>query len=302
MKPEPMDLGINLDELFMGDKAREELHLPKIHDIPIDEIDDFPNHPFKVRQDEDMCQLVESISERGIITPVTLRRKPDGRYEMISGHRRKAACELAGLKTIKAEIRELDNDEAVLMMVESNLQRSVILPSEKAFAYKMRYEALKRQGKRSDLTSSPVETKLRADEKIAKASSDSRAQVDRYIRLTELIPELLELVDNQAIAFRPAVEISFLTKEEQGWLLNAIRESDATPSLAQAIRMKNMSREKLLTEDGISIIQAEKKANQVEHISIRADKLRKYIPENIPAYKTEEYIIRALEYYMRNAE
>ena len=302
MKPEPMDLGINLDELFMGDKAREELHLPKIHDIPLDEIDDFPNHPFKVRQDEDMCQLVESISEHGIITPVTLRRKPDGRYEMISGHRRKAACELAGLKTIKAEIRELDNDEAVLMMVESNLQRSVILPSEKAFAYKMRYEAIKRRGKRNDLILPPVEAKYRSSNHVSPNQTESHAQVERFIRLTELIPELLELVDNQAIAFRPAVEISFLTKEEQGWLLNAIKESDATPSLAQAIRMKNMSREKLLTEDGISIIQAEKKANQVEHISIRADKLRKYISETIPTYKTEEYIIKALEYYMRNAE
>ena len=218
-----IDLGLTgYDELFMSDDGRAENKLPKIYDIPLSEIDDFPDHPFKVMLDEDMDQLVQSVKERGIITPITLRQKEDGRYEIVSGHRRKKACELAGLETVKSEIKELTRDEAIILMVESNYQRSSILPSEKAFAYKMRLEAMKRQGQRSDLTLSPVETKLRTSEMIAQSSGDSRAQVDRYIRLTELSPDLLNMVDETRIAFRPAVELSYLKEDEQQSLLEAM--------------------------------------------------------------------------------
>lgn len=253
-----IDLGLTgYDELFMNDAERKENKLPRIYDIPLSEIDDFPDHPFKVKLDEDMDQLVQSIKERGIITPVTLRPKEDGRYEIVSGHRRKKACELAGFDTVKAEVRELTRDEAIILMVESNLQRSVILPSEKAFSYKMRLEAMKRQGQRTDLTLSPVETKLRSSELIAQNSGDSRAQVDRYIRLTELIPELLDLVDEGRIAFRPAVELSYLQKEEQGALLEQIAYADATPSLAQAIKLKRFSQDGKLNYEVIESIMSE---------------------------------------------
>lgn len=237
-----IDLGLTgYDELFMNDAERKENKLPRIYDIPLSEIDDFPDHPFKVKLDEDMDQLVQSIKERGIITPVTLRTKEDGRYEIVSGHRRRKACELAGFDTVKAEVREMTRDEAIILMVESNLQRSVILPSEKAFSYKMRLEAMNRQGQRTDLTSTPVVEKLSGKEalsvtRIGNDSGESREQVRRYIRLTELIPELLDLVDEGRIAFRPAVELSYLQKEEQGALLEQIAYADATPSLAQAIK------------------------------------------------------------------
>ena len=215
-----IDLGLTgYDELFMNDAERKENKLPRIYDIPLSEIDDFPEHPFKVKLDEDMDQLVQSIKERGIITPVTLRPKEDGRYEIVSGHRRKKACELAGFDTVKAEVREMTRDEAIILMVESNLQRSVILPSEKAFSYKMRLEAMKRQGQRSDLTSTPVVSKSRSNEELGSEHGESREQVRRYIRLTELIPELLDLVDEGRIAFRPAVELSYLQKDEQSVLL-----------------------------------------------------------------------------------
>lgn len=264
-----IDLGLTgYDELFMNDAERKENKLPRIYDIPLSEIDDFPDHPFKVKLDEDMDQLVQSIKERGIITPVTLRPKEDGRYEIVSGHRRKKACELAGFDTVKAEVREMTRDEAIILMVESNLQRSVILPSEKAFSYKMRLEAMKRQGQRTDLTLSPVETKLRSSELIAQNSGDSRAQVDRYIRLTELIPELLDLVDEGRIAFRPAVELSYLQKEEQGALLEQIAYADATPSLAQAIKLKRFSQDGKLNNEVIESIMSEEKPNQREKINI----------------------------------
>lgn len=242
-----IDLGLTgYDELFMNDAERKENKLPRIYDIPLSEIDDFPDHPFKVKLDEDMDQLVQSIKERGIITPVTLRPKEDGRYEIVSGHRRRKACELAGFDTVKAEVREMTRDEAIILMVESNLQRSVILPSEKAFSYKMRLEAMNRQGQRTDLTSTPVVEKLSGKEalsvtRIGNDSGESREQVRRYIRLTELIPELLDLVDEGRIAFRPAVELSYLQKEEQGALLEQIAYADATPSLAQAIKLKRFS-------------------------------------------------------------
>ena len=223
------------DDLFETDQSREEAKLSKIRDIPISQIDEFPDHPFKVLMDEDMEQLVDSIKRSGVMTPATVRLKEDGRYELISGHRRKKACELAGLETLKCEVKELTRGEAIIVMVESNLQRTTILPSEKAFAYKMRLEAMKRQGERTDLTSAPVVQKLTSREKIAAKTDDSHEQVRRFIRLTELVPEILQMVDDRQIAFRPAVEISYLTEEQQYTLLEAMSYNDATPSLAQCI-------------------------------------------------------------------
>lgn len=298
-----IDLGLTgYDELFLDDSSRKEEKLPRIYDIPLSEIDDFPDHPFQVKMDEDMAQLVESISANGIITPVTLRKKGDGRYEMIAGHRRKKACEIAGFTSIKAEIRELTQEEATIFMVESNLQRSTILPSEKAFAYKMRLEAMNRQGQRS-VTSSPLGTRLRSDEVLAQQTGDSRNQIHRYIRLTYLIKPLLDMVDGERIALRPAVELSYLQAQEQQDLLEAISYVDATPSLAQAIKMKNLSRSTSLNADTILAIMCEKKPNQFEKISFRMDHLRQYVPINITAKQTEEYVLKALDYYRRhNAE
>ena len=298
-----IDLGLTAyDEMFMTDQERADAKLPRIYDIPLDQIDDFPDHPFKVRMDEDMDQLVQSIKERGLITPITLRTKDDGRYEIVSGHRRKKACELAGLPTVKAEIREMSRDEAIILMVESNLQRSVILPSEKAFSYKMRLEAMKRQGQRTDLTSSPVETKLRSTEQIAQTVSDSRAQIDRFIRLTELIPELLQMVDDGKIAMRPAVELSYLTKKEQQWLAEAIDYADCTPSHTQAIRMRAFSKDGNLGPHVIENILNEEKPNQVEKISLKYNDAKRFIPSSVPIQKAGEYIMKALEFYQRYQE
>jgi ParB family chromosome partitioning protein len=303
-KGNAVDLGLKtaFDELFMSDAGRAENRLPKIYDIPLTEIDDFPEHPFKVMLDEDMDQLVQSIKERGIITPITLRQKEDGRYEIVSGHRRKKACELAGLETVKSEIKELTRDEAIILMVESNYQRSSILPSEKAFAYKMRLEAMKRQGQRSDLTLSPVETKLRTSEMIAQSSGDSRAQVDRYIRLTELSSDLLNMVDENKIAFRPAVELSYLKEDEQKSLVEAMTYADATPSLAQAIKMKEFSKNGKLTPEVMESIMGEEKPNQKEKFTFKAERLRQFIPSTVPYEKTEDYVLKALEYYHRYQE
>ena len=299
-----IDLGLTgYDELFMNDAERKENKLPRIYDIPLSEIDDFPDHPFKVKLDEDMDQLVQSIKERGIITPVTLRPKEDGRYEIVSGHRRKKACELAGFDTVKAEVREMTRDEAIILMVESNLQRSAILPSEKAFSYKMRLEAMKRQqGERTDLTSAPVGQRLTSRELLAENSPDSNTQIQRYIRLTELIPELLDLVDEGRIAFRPAVELSYLQKEEQSALLEQIAYVDATPSLAQAIKLKRFSQDGKLTNEVIESIMSEEKPNQREKINIKYAEARRFIPASIPYEKTGEYILKALEYYHRYQE
>ena len=293
------------DELFMNDQERAENRLPKIYDIPLSEIDDFPDHPFKVKDDEDMLQLVDSVRERGIITPITLRRKEDGRYEIVSGHRRKRACEIAGLETIPAEIKELSRDEAIILMVESNLQRSVILPSEKAFSYKMRLEAMKRQGQRTDLTSGPLGQKFEAvdsRQELADSSVDSARQVSRYIRLTELIPELLQLVDDGKIALRPAVELSYLNDIEQQDLVEEIGLTLATPSHAQAIKMRNFSKEGKLTPEVIESIMCEEKPNQREKINIRYEDARRYIPSSVPYDKTGEFILKALEYYHRHLE
>ena len=292
-------------ELFMNDEGRAESRLPRIYDIPLSEIDDFPNHPFKVKMDEDMNQLVQSVKERGVITPITLRQKEDGRYEIVSGHRRRKACELAGLERVPAEIKELSRDEAIILMVESNLQRSIILPSEKAFSYKMRLEAMKRQGQRTDLTSDPVGGQFsgkESAESVGELAGDSKNQVRRYIRLTELIPELLDMVDENKIAFRPAVELSYLTETEQHNLLNSISYNDATPSLPQAIRLKEFSKAGKLSAEVIEAILGEEKPNQHEKISFKAERLRPYIPSSVPLEKTEDYIIKALEYYQRARE
>ncbi len=300
MAKKQIDLGLTgLDELFMDDRERAESKLPKIHEIPLSEIDEFPNHPFHVRLDEDMDQLVESIKERGIITPVTLRQKPDGRYEIVSGHRRTKACELAGLATVKAEIKELSRDEAIILMVESNLQRTTILPSEKAFSYKMRLEAMNRQGQRTDLTSTPVVSKSRSNEMLGEIGGESREQVRRYIRLTHLIPPLLDLVDSGKIAFRPAVELSYLTEEEQNSLLDSINSEQSTPSLAQALKMKEFSQNGRLNADVILSIMCEQKPNQKEKISFQSERLKPFIPKNFTAKQTEDYVIKALEYYHR---
>ena len=298
-----IDLGLTgYDELFMNDQERAENKLPRIYDIPLSEIDPFPDHPFQVRMDEDMQLLVESIKERGLITPITLRKKDDGRYEIVSGHRRTKACEIAGLETVKAEIREMTRDEAIILMVDSNCQRTTILPSEKAKSYKMKLEAIKRQGQRNDLTSSPMETKSRSSEMIAQGTGDSRAQVDRYIRLNELIPEILEMVDEGKIAFRPAVELSYLTEDEQRCLHESMLYADATPSLAQAQRLKAFSKDKTLGPHVIETIINEEKPNQREKINIRYDQARRYIPESVPYERTGEYILKALEYYQRHLE
>ena len=300
MAKKQIDLGLTaLDELFMDDKERAEIQLPKIHEIPLSEIDEFPGHPFHVRLNEDMDQLVESIKSRGIITPVTLRQKPDGRYEIVSGHRRTKACELAGLTTVKAEIKELSRDEAIILMVESNLQRTTILPSEKAFSYKMRLEAMNRQGQRNDLTSRPVVEKLESADSLGNAQGDSGRQVQRYIRLTHLIPPLLEMVDSGRIAFRPAVELSYLTEAEQASLLESLGYEDATPSLAQAVKMKSFSQAGKLNPDVILSILCEQKPNQKEKISFQSERLKPYIPKNFTAKQTEDYVIKALEYYHR---
>jgi len=296
-----LDLGLSAyDELFKDDKEIREGRLPKIYDIPLELIDDFPDHPFKVRMDEDMDQLVESVKERGLITPITLRPKEDGRYEVVSGHRRKKACEIAGLSNVKADVREMSRDEAIILMVESNLQRSTILPSEKAFSYKMRLEALKRQGKRTDLTSNPLGGKLgETAEYIGESVGDSATQVRRYIRLTELIPDLLDLVDDGKIALRPAVELSYLSQNEQKILYEQILDCDCTPSHAQAIRMRKFSEEGRLNDAVIETIMQEEKPNQKEKIHIPYGQLRKYIPENVSYDDTRDYILQALEFYQK---
>lgn len=304
MKGKPtIDLGMTgYDELFMNETERREASLPRIYDIPLSEIDDFPDHPFQVRLDEDMDQLVESVKERGIITPITLRQKEDGRYEIVSGHRRRKACELAGLEVIPAEVKEPTRDEAIILMVESNLQRSTILPSEKAFSYKMRLEAMNRQGQRTDLTFSPMDKKLHSGQELSNNIGESQAQIYRYIRLTELVPELLAMVDEGRIALRPAVELSYLNDIEQQDLVEAISLADATPSHAQAIKMRNFSKEGKLSPEVIESIMCEEKPNQREKINIKYAEARKYIPSNVPYEQTGAFILKALEYYHRHLE
>ena len=292
-----------LDDLFTTQQERDEAKLKKIHDIPLDQIDDFPSHPFKVMDDEEMLKLVESIREYGVITPAIVRKKEDGKYEMISGHRRKRACALAGIETLRAEVVEMSRDEAIIFMVDSNLQRTKILPSEKAFSYKMRLEAMKRQGKRTDLTSAPLERKFaEARDRIGYEVGESREQVRRYIRLTELIPEILEMVDQEQVALRPAVEISYLPKKMQKTLCEIMDMEQCSPSHAQTIRMRRMLESGKLTEESLLAIMQEEKPNQKERLVLRDSRVQKLFPRNLPAEKREEYIIKAMEYYGKYRE
>lgn len=287
-----------LDDLFTTQAQRDEEQLSKIRDIPLELIDDFPDHPFKVRDDEDMMQLVESVKERGVITPATVRQKEDGRYELVSGHRRKRACELAGFETLRSEIVDLNRDEATILMVESNFQRSEILPSEKAFAYKMRLEAMKRQaGRPRKENVSPVGTNLRTDEQIAQETGDSRNQIHRYVRLTNLVPELLEFVDEGRIKMRPAVELSYLDEDCQRDVVDEIDLNDATPSHDQTIRMRKLFNEGNLTTEAIHAVMSEEKPNQKEKIVLRGDRVRQLIPKNISVSQTEDFVCKALEHY-----
>ena len=294
------------DDLFQTDESREEAKLSKIRDIPIAEIDEFPDHPFKVLMDEDMEQLVDSIKRNGIMTSATVRVKEDGRYELISGHRRKKACELAGLNTLKCEVKELTRDEAIIIMVESNLHRSTILPSEKAFAYKMRLEAMKRQaGRPPKENASPMATnfsKGRSDEELGELVGESKDQIRRFIRLTELVPEILQMVDDRQIAFRPAVEISYLSEEQQYTLLEAIQYNDATPSLAQAIKMKKFMQDGKLTDEVIQSVMEEEKPNQKEKPAFRDERITKLIPKNVPRGQETDFVVKALEFYNRHLQ
>ena len=290
-----------LDDLFTTQEQRDDEKLSKIRDIPLTEIDDFPDHPFKVRDDADMAQPVESVKERGVITPATVRQKEDGRYEIISGHRRKRACELAGFETLRCEVVDLDRDEAIILMVESNYQRSQILPSEKAFAYKMRLEAMNRKaGRTSKQNLTPVESdyeKLSTNEKFANEVGESREQIRRYIRLTNLVPELLEFVDEGRIKMRPAVELSYLDEDCQRDVVDEIDLNDCTPSHDQTIRMRKFFDEGKLTTEAIQAIMSEEKPNQREKIVLRGDRVRQLIPKNISVSQTEDYVCKALEHY-----
>lgn len=293
------------DDLFETDESRADLKRESLMDIPVADIQDFPDHPYQVRDDESMMELVESIKEKGIINPVMVRPLPDGKYEMIAGHRRKRACEIAGIDTVKARVTDVSRDDAVLLMVDSNLQREEILPSEKAAAYKMRLEALKRQGKRTDLTCSPMDNKLKgvkSAETFKDETGDSMAQVYRFIRLNELIPELLTLVDEKKIALRPAVEISYLPKETQKWLLDAIEMADATPSHAQTIKMRKFHDEGKLTQEVIESIMDEVKPNQREKPAFRDKRIASLIPKTVPVERQSDYVVKALEYYNRVLE
>ena len=291
------------DDIFETDESRAEAALSKIRDIPLAEIDEFPDHPFKVLMDEDMEQLVDSIKRSGVMTPATVRMKEDGRYELISGHRRKKACELAGLETLKCEVKELTRDEAIIVMVESNLQRTTILPSEKAFAYKMRLEAMKRQaGRPPKDNSSPLGTHLRSDAELAEKVGESRNQIQRYIRLTELVPEILQMVDERQIAFRPAVELSYLTEGQQYTLLEAMEYNDATPSLAQAIKMKKFMQDGKLTDEVIQSIMQEDKPNQKEKPAFKDERITKLIPKSIPRGQETDFVVKALEFYNRHLQ
>lgn len=292
-----------LDDLFSTQEERDDARLEKIRDIPLDLIDDFPDHPFHVRDDEDMVQLVESIKANGVLTPAVLRQKEDGRYEIVSGHRRKRACELAGLTTLRSEIKDLTRDEAVVYMVESNFQRTTILPSEKAFAYKMRLEAMKRQaGRPSKENASPVATNSsrgRSDVELSEQVGESKDQIRRYIRLTNLVPELLEYVDEGRIKMRPAVELSYLDEDSQRDVVEQIDINDCTPSHDQTIRMRKMFESGKLTAEAVEAIMSEEKPNQRERIVLRGDRVRSLIPKNVQLKDTEDYVCKALEHYAK---
>ena len=292
----------SLDDLFTSQNERDNGYLPNIQDIPLELLDDFPNHPFKVRDDEDMLKLIESVSERGVLVPAIVRPKADGRYELISGHRRKRASECAEKKTLRCMVSDLDDDAATIIMVDSNIQRTDILPSEKAFAYKMKLDAMKHQGQRTDLTSTPQVEKLQGKstlsvDKLGEQVGESREQVRRYVRLTYLVPELLEMVDEGKIKMRPAVEISYLDEDNQRDLVDAIDTEDCTPSHAQTIKMRKFFDEGKLSSDVITSIMQEEKPNQKEKIVIPNKTVEKYIPKSIPTEKRQDYVCKALEHY-----
>lgn len=288
---------ITRDEFFTTQEERDLRSKEHVENIKISDIADFPNHPFKVIVDDEMREMSKSIEEYGVLVPVLVRPKQDGKYEMISGHRRKKASELANKDSIPCIIRELTDDEATIIMVDSNMQREHILPSEKAFAYKLKLEALNSQGKRNDLTLSPMDTKLDSAERLGKEFDDSRATVFRYIRLTELIPKILDMVDSERIAFRPAVEISYLTKDEQNMLLDCMEYSDCTPSLSQAIQLKELSRKKELNQDTMDSLMEQEKPNQKEKYKFNADRLRNLLPRNLDDKGREDYVVKAVEFY-----
>ena len=292
----------SLDDLFTSQNERDNGYLPNIQDIPLELLDDFPNHPFKVRDDEDMLKLIESVTERGVLVPAIVRPKADGRYELISGHRRKRASECAEKKTLRCMVSDLDDDAATIIMVDSNIQRTDILPSEKAFAYKMKLDAMKHQGQRTDLTSTPQVEKLQGKstlsvDKLGEQVGESREQVRRYVRLTYLVPELLEMVDEGKIKMRPAVEISYLDEDNQRDLVDAIDTEDCTPSHAQTIKMRKFFDEGKLSSDVITSIMQEEKPNQKEKIVIPNKTVEKYIPKSIPTEKRQDYVCKALEHY-----
>ena len=300
MSAKTRDLGMTpLDDLFSTDESRAEAQLEKVVTLNPADISDFPNHPFKVKQDEAMAEMVDSVKQYGVLVPALVRPKADGGYEMVAGHRRKCAATLAGITEMPCIVRNLTDDEATIIMVDSNLQRETILPSEKAFAYKMKLEAMKRQGQRSDLTSTPLVSKSRSNEELGQKNGDSREQVRRFIRLTELIPPVLDMVDSGKIAFRPAVELSYLSKEQQQSLYDTMECEDCTPSLAQAIKMKEFSRDGKLTEEVILSIMQEEKPNQREQFKMPKERISKYFAPGTPAQKIEDTIIKALELYRR---
>ena len=300
MSAKPRDLGMTpLDDLFSTDESRAEAQLEKVVTLNPADISDFPNHPFKVKQDEAMAEMVDSVKQYGVLVPALVRPKADGGYEMVAGHRRKCAATLAGITEMPCIVRNLTDDEATIIMVDSNLQRETILPSEKAFAYKMKLEAMKRQGQRSDLTSTQLVSKSRSNEELGQKNGDSREQVRRFIRLTELIPSVLDMVDSGKIAFRPAVELSYLSKEQQQSLYDTMECEDCTPSLAQAIKMKEFSRDGKLTEEVILSIMQEEKPNQREQFKMPKERISKYFAPGTPAQKIEDTIIKALELYRR---
>ena len=285
----------SVDDIFQTEENRADAQRERVQEIPLDQLKPFKNHPFKVRDDQRMLDTVDSIREYGVLVPAIARPDPEGGYELISGHRRKRGCEMAGLQTMPVIIRNLDDDAAVLVMVDSNIQREELLPSERAFAYKMKLEALKHQGARSDLTSSQLGTKLRADELLAQQAGESRNQVQRFIRLTELISELLDMVDERKLAFNPAVEVSYLKRDEQRMLLEAMDAEQTTPSLSQAQRLKKFSQEGRLTEEAMSAIMSEEKKSDMDKVTLRSDTLRKYFPKSYTPKQMEQTIIRLLD-------
>lgn len=285
----------SVDDIFQTEENRADAQRERVQEIPLDQLKPFKNHPFKVRDDQRMLDTVDSIREYGVLVPAIARPDPEGGYELISGHRRKRGCEMAGLQTMPVIIRNLDDDAAVLVMVDSNIQREELLPSERAFAYKMKLEALKHQGARSDLTSSQLGTKLRADELLAQQAGESRNQVQRFIRLTELISELLDMVDERKLAFNPAVEVSYLKRDGQRMLLEAMDAEQTTPSLSQAQRLKKFSQEGRLTEEAMSAIMSEEKKSDMDKVTLRSDTLRKYFPKSYTPKQMEQTIIRLLD-------